>query len=41
MAFLVEQIFTHLYMEKFLEMRYTFREAVNFVNSGEKINNII
>ena len=41
MAFLVEQIFTHLYTEKFLDMKYAFREAVNFVNSGENINNII
>lgn len=37
----MEQIFTHLYTEKFLDMRYAFREAVNFVNSGEKVNDIL
>lgn len=41
LALLVEQIFTHLYTEKFLDMRYAFREAVNFVNSGEKVNDIL
>ena len=41
MALLVEQIFTHLYTEKFLDIRYVFREAVNFMNLGEKINNIM